>query len=766
MPKRNSIQGRIGLQPLAEKMIAHNVRVTGMHCASCASRIEKALSGIPGVASAHVNFAAREARVEYDPRRVSPSVFEKTIEEIGYGIVRGTGEDLEALDRGNQSQREEIRSLGIRLSVALILAVPLLYLSMGTMLGLALPAFCIRHAALLQFALTVPIVAAGYQFYARGFLSVFRRQGATMDTLVALGTGAAFLYSVALSGAAWFSGAGPEHVHLYYEVAGVLITFILLGRWLEEVSSGKTSAALKELIGIQAKTAVVIRQGNELELPIEQVVVGDIVCVRPGEKIPVDGRVVEGASSVDESMVTGESMPVEKGPGNEVIGATINRTGAFKFQATRTGKDTFLAQIIRLVRDAQGSKAPIQDLADRVSAYFVPAVLIIASLAAFLWLLIGMGLVFALDIFIAVLIVACPCAMGLATPTAVMVGTGIAARRGVLVKNARALETACRVDTVVFDKTGTLTRGEPVLTDVVGLAGHDEGEVLRLAAIAEKSSEHPLGIAIVAGARRRGLDIPDPRQFNSISGRGVEAVHDSKRLLFGNRTMARESGIGLSGAEEKLAELEAAGKTAMVLCEGTVPVGIIAVADAVKEHAAETVRRLSSMGKEVVMITGDNGKTAEAVARELGITRVMAEILPEGKAAEIGKLRERGAVVAMVGDGINDAPALAVADVGIAIGSGTDIAMEAGDIILVREDLRDVIAAMEMSRRVMRKIRQNLFWAFFYNVVTIPLAAGVLYPFTGFLLNPMVAGAAMSLSSVSVVANSLLMRRREGAPRI
>jgi len=718
------------------------------------------------VTRASVNFATREARVEYDPQKVSPSVLEKTIEKIGYGVIRGTAENLEDLERGDQSQQEEIMSLGIRLSLALILVVPLLYLSMGPMLGIALPGFVLRHTALFQFILTLPIVVAGYQFYTRGFLTVFRRQGATMDTLVALGTGAAFLYSVAVSGAAWFSGAGHEKVHLYYEVAGVLIAFILLGRWLEEVSRGKTSAALKELIGIQARTAVVIRQGSEVDIPVAQVVTGDIVSVRPGEKIPVDGRVVEGASSVDESMVTGESMPVEKSPGDEVIGATINRTGAFKFQATRTGKDTFLAQIIRLVRDAQGSKAPIHDLADRVSSYFVPAVLIIASLAASLWLLIGMGLLFALNIFIAVLIVACPCALGLATPTAVMVGTGIAARKGILVKNARALEMARRVDTVVFDKTGTLTRGEPGLTDVVGLAGYDEGDVLRLAAIAEKNSEHPLGIAIVTGARRRGMDVADPRQFNSISGKGVEAVYDSNKLLLGNRALARERGIDLSSAEERLQALEAAGKTTMILCEGMVPIGIITVADTVKEYSGETVSRLTSMGKEVVMITGDNRRTAEAVARELGIARVLAEILPEGKAAEIRKLQERGAVVAMVGDGINDAPALAVADVGIAIGSGTDIAMEAGDIILVRDDLRDVIAAMDMSRRVMRKIRQNLFWAFFYNVVTIPLAAGILYPFTGFLLNPMIAGAAMSLSSVSVVANSLLMRRREGASAI
>ncbi|MCX6339975.1 MAG: heavy metal translocating P-type ATPase [Candidatus Aureabacteria bacterium] len=733
--------------------------MSGIHCASCVGRIENALAAVPGVRRASINFVTRKASVEYDPQRVSPSVLEQTIEKIGYGVIKTAGEDLEDLEREERSQEEEVKDLGIRLSLVLALVVPLVYISMGPMLGLALPAFLLRHTALFQFVLTVPIVAAGYQFYTRGFLAVFRRQGATMDTLVALGTGTAFLYSVAASCVVWFSGAGHEKLHLYYEVAGVLITFILLGRWLEALSRSKTSAALRELIGIQATTAVVLRDGREIEVPMDQVAPGDIVVVKPGGKIPVDGRVIEGASSVDESMVTGEYMPVEKRPGDEVIGATINRTGSFKFEATRTGKDTFLAQIIMLVRDAQGSRAPIQDLADRVSSYFVPVVLIIALLAASLWLLSGMGLFFALNIFIAVLIVACPCALGLATPTVVMVGTGIAARKGILIKSAHALEMAHRVDTVVFDKTGTLTRGEPALTDVVGLAGRDEHEVLRLAAIAEKNSEHPLGIAIVAGARRRGMEIPDPQQFNSISGRGVEATHGSKKIFIGNRALARERGIDLSNVEERLQALEAAGKTTMVLCDGMVPIGIVAVADTMKEHSGETVASLVAMGKEVVMITGDNRRTAEAVARELGIARVLTEILPEGKAAEIRKLQERGAVVAMVGDGINDAPALAVADVGIAIGSGTDIAMETGDIVLVRDDLRDVIAAMNLSRNVMSKITQNLFWAFFYNVVTIPLAAGVLYPFTGFLLNPMIAGAAMSLSSVSVVANSLLMRR-------
>jgi Cu+-exporting ATPase len=737
-------------------------RITGIHCASCVSRIEKALAGVPGVGRASVNFVTRKASVEYDPQRVSPSVLERTIKKIGYGVIRAAVEDLEELEREEQSQEEEIKDLGMRLSLVLVLVVPLLYVSMGPMLGLALPALLLRHTALLQFILTAPIIAAGYQFYTRGFMAVFRERGATMDTLIALGTGAAFLYSVAASCAVWFSGADHENVHLYYEVAGILIAFILLGRWLEAASRGRTSAALKELIGIQAKSAVVIRQGFEVEIPIERVVTGDIVFVRPGGKIPVDGRVVEGASSVDESMVTGESMPVDKRPGDEVIGATVNRTGSFKFEATRTGKDTLLARIIRLVRDAQSSRAPVQELADTVSSYFVPAVLIIALLAACLWLLAGMGLLFALNIFIAVLIVACPCALGLATPTAVMVGTGIAARKGILVKSARALEMAHRVDTVVFDKTGTLTRGEPALTDVAGLAGRDEGEVLRLAAIAEKNSEHPIGIAIVIGARQRGIDVPDPQQFNSISGRGVEAMHGSKKLLLGNRALLRERRIDFSSAEERLQALEAAGKTTMILCEGMVPIGIIAVADTVKEHSGETVARLTAMGKDVVMITGDNGKTAAAVARELGIARVLAEVLPEGKAAEIRKLQERGAVVAMVGDGINDAPALAVADVGIAIGSGTDIAMETGDIVLVRDDLRDVVAAMDVSRRVMRKITQNLFWAFIYNVIGIPVAAGILYPFTGFLLNPMVAGAAMSLSSVSVVANSLLMKRSQG----
>lgn len=730
-----------------------------MHCASCASRIEKALTGVPGVTRASVNFAARSAHVEYNPEIVTPLLLEETVKRCGYGVIRGAGENLEDLELEDRSQGEEIRSLGIRLSLSLTLVVPLLFLAMGPMLGIALPGFVLRHTALLQFILTVPIVAAGYQFYTRGFLTVFRRQGATMDTLVALGTGTAFLYSVAASCVVWFSGAGHEKLHLYYEVAGVLITFILLGRWLEALSRGKTSAALRELIGIQATTAVVLRDGREIEVPMDQVAPGDIVVVKPGGKIPVDGRVIEGASSVDESMVTGEYMPVEKRPGDEVIGATINRTGAFKFQATRTGKDAFLAQIIRLVRDAQGSKALIQDLADRVSSYFVPVVLIIASLAASLWLISGTGLLFALNIYIAVLIVACPCALGLATPTAVMVGTGIAARKGILVKNARALEMARRVDTVVFDKTGTLTIGEPSVTDIAPLGGRSTDELLRLAAVAEKNSEHPLGEAVVRAAVRAGIEIAEPEAFSAVGGKGVEASHESRLIIVGSRAFARERWIDTSAADEQLDSLEGDGKTAMVVCENGMLAGVIAVADTVKDGSGNAVAALKQMGRHVVMISGDNRRTSEAVARSLGIERVLSEVLPGGKAAEIRKLQESGACVAMVGDGINDAPALAAADVGIAIGSGTDIAMETGDIILVRDDLRDVVAAMNVSLLVMRKIRQNLFWAFFYNVVAIPVAAGVLYPYSGFLLNPMIAAAAMSLSSVSVVANSLLMRR-------
>jgi Cu+-exporting ATPase len=532
-----------------------------------------------------------------------------------------------------------------------------------------------------------------------------------------------------------------------------------MGKLLEALAKGKTSEAIKTLMGLQPKTATVIRDGKEKEIPIDEVAVGDIVLVKPGQKIPVDGTVVEGHSSVDESMLTGESIPVEKSAGDTVTGATINKTGSFTFEATRIGKDTALAQIIKLVEDAQGSKAPIQALADRIAAVFVPTVMLIALAAFGIWILAGQSFVFSLTIFIAVLIIACPCALGLATPTAVMVGTGIGAKNGILIKSAETLQNAHRVDAVIFDKTGTLTKGEPELTDVIPIDHIPEDDLLQLAASVEKNSEHPLGEAIVKGAASRGLSIKKVEHFKSVTGKGVRGMVDGREVVLGNRQLMSELGFELDGTTRRLEELETEGKTAvLVSVEGNLA-GAIAVADTLKEHSKSAVDILKSMGKTVIMITGDNRRTGEAVGRRLGIDRVLAEVLPGDKAEEVKKLQSEGLKVAMVGDGINDAPALTQADVGIAIGSGTDVAIEAGDIVLIRDDLRDVVMAMDLSRYAMIKIKQNLFWAFIYNTLGIPIAAGILYPFIGFLLNPMIAGAAMAFSSVSVVSNSLLMRR-------
>jgi len=546
---------------------------------------------------------------------------------------------------------------------------------------------------------------------------------------------------------------------LYYEVAGLLILFILLGRMLEAAAKGRTSQSIRKLLGLQAKAATVIRDGEEQEMPVELVQVGDIIIVKPGEKIPVDGVITEGRSAVDESMLTGESIPVEKAVGDEVIGTTVNKVGSFKFKATKVGEDTALAQIVRLVEEAQGSKAPIQRIADRISAYFVPTVLAIGLIAFLVWYLQGLGLAFALTVFIAVIIIACPCALGLATPTAIMVGTGLGAERGILIRSAETLEQVHQTNTIVFDKTGTLTEGKPRVRDVLSFAG-DTVSVLKLAAIAEKRSEHHLGEAIINEAKNKAIPIPDADSFETIPGKGIIAKHNGSTILLGNRKLFVDKGWEEpQKLEPEIANFEEQGKTVAILAVDGQAKGIIAISDTIKEYAPEAVHSLQQGGKEVIMITGDNWKSTQAIATQLGIKRVLAEVLPQDKAQEIKKLQAEGKKVVMVGDGINDAPALVQADVGIAIGSGTDVAIESGDIVLVKEDLRDVVTAMELSSYTMRKIKQNLFWAFFYNSLGIPIAAGILYPFTGFLLNPVIAGAAMALSSVSVVSNSLSMRR-------
>ena len=731
------------------------IGIIGMHCSSCVVTIENSLKEIDGVADAKVNFASEKAHILYDPAKVTREKLEEAISRTGYTpIEKEITADIE-----KQARQREIKSLKVKFWISSGLGIPLLYFAMAPHLGLPISDSIMGHMALIQFLLTTPIIMAGYQFYTKGFGSVIKTRTANMDTLVALGTGAAYVYSLFVSIAIWVGSSQYGMGNLYYEVAGILIAFVLLGKWLEAIAKGKTSEAIKKLLRLKPKTAIVLRNGQEKAIPVEEVVVGDVVLVKPGQKIPVDGKVIEGHSSVDESMITGESIPVEKTTGEEVIGATINKTGSFKFVATKVGKDTALAQIVRLVEEAQGSKAPIEELADKISAYFVPLVLLIGIIAFIIWLSMGQSFLFALTVGISVLIIACPCALGLATPTAVMVGTGIGAQNGILIKNAESLQLASKIDAVLFDKTGTLTRGKPELTDVIKLNTISEESILKFAAIAEKNSEHPLGEAIIEGARAKGIDIPEPEVFESITGRGVSAKYQNRMILLGNRKLMEDRNIDLSKADKFLKDLEAQGKTAMIVASDNSVVGIVAAADTLKEYAKETIKALKRLGKEVIMITGDNRRTGEAIARQLGMKKVLSEVLPPDKANEIKKLQEKGLRLAMVGDGINDAPALTQADIGIAIGTGTDVAIESGDIVLIKDDLRDVVTAIDLSRYTMKKIRQNLFWAFFYNSVTIPVAAGVLYPSTGFLLNPIIAGAAMSFSSVSVVSNSLLMKR-------
>jgi Cu+-exporting ATPase len=805
-----------------------SIGITGMHCASCAASIEKALLRLDGVTKANVNFASESAMVRYDPAVNSYADLQNAIKDAGYtphvrlekdghlelkivgmdnphclGTVKGALERLkgikskglfineraiidfdpsiirkeqilqtisdagytpveetaETLDREKEARKREIVSLKFKFILSVILGIPLVSITMGPMIGIPVPRIGAKAESLVQFLLATPILLINYQFYTRGILAVIRTKMATMDTLVALGTGAAWLYSTAVMASIWIGTQGYSAHNLYFEVSGLLIVFILLGKWLEAIAKGKTSEAIKSLMGLQAKTALVVRDGREMEIPVEEVHVGDEVLVKPGQKISVDGVITEGYSAVDESMLTGESIPVEKSVGSVVVGATINRTGSFRFRATKVGKDTALAQIIRLVEEAQGSKAPIQALADIVSAYFVPAVVVIALLAFTVWMLAGQSFVFALTVFIAVLIIACPCALGLATPTAVMVGTGLGAKNGVLIKSAEALQAAHKVDTIVFDKTGTLTRGKTELTDLVTFGDWNVDEVLAMAASVEKHSEHPLGEAIVKSAFDKGLELTTPENFSSVTGKGVAGTIGGRKVVIGNRANFLEAGLNLKDSEEAMTGLENQGKTSMIVSVDNKIAGILAVADTLKEHSAAAVRALQKMGKEVVMITGDNRRTGDAIAAQVGIKKVLSEVLPQDKSAEVKKLQESGLKVAMVGDGINDAPALTQADIGIAIGSGTDVAIESGDIVLIKDDIRDVVMAIDLSRFAMRKIKQNLFWAFVYNTLGIPIAAGVLYPFTGFLLSPIIAGAAMAFSSVSVVSNSLLMRR-------
>jgi len=738
------------------------IPIGGMTCAACSSRVEKVLNKLEGVTSATVNLATEKATVHYDSQQVKLSTIKQAIEKAGYQALEI--EKKTAVDEDKLRKEKEIRTLKTKLIVSASFGIPLLYLAMGAMiwwLRLPIPSFLepMQYPltyAIAQIILVIPIIIAGHRFYSVGFKAIVQRSP-NMDSLIAMGTSAAILYSL-YSVYQISSGNFGAVEDLYFETAGVIITLILLGKYLEAVSKGKTSEAIKKLMGLAPKTAIVIRDGAEIETPIDEVEIDDVILVKPGGKIPVDGIVIEGNTAIDESMLTGESMPIDKKSGDMVYAASINKNGVIQFRATKIGGDTALAQIIKLVEDAQGSKAPIAQLADIVSSYFVPIVFVIAVLAFAGWYFTGHTFVFAMTIFISVLVIACPCALGLATPTAIMVGTGKGAEYGILIKGGEALETTHLINTIVFDKTGTITEGKPEVTDIVTTAGVDRDWLLQIAASAEKGSEHPLGEAIVRGAEKESLEILKIDTFKAIPGYGIEVEVDGSRLLLGNRKMMDQNSISLIALEAESDRLAEEGKTPMYIAMDGKLSGIIAVADVVKASSKAAIDKLHEMGIEVAMITGDNKKTAAAIARLVGIDRVLAEVLPQDKSNEVKKLQSEGRKVAMVGDGINDAPALVQADIGIAIGSGTDVAMESADIVLMRSDLMDVPTAIKLSKSTIRNIKQNLVWAFGYNVAGIPIAAGLLYLFGGPLLNPIFAAAAMSLSSVSVLTNALRLK--------
>jgi Cu+-exporting ATPase len=737
--------------------------IQGMSCASCVKKVEDALNGLEGVVRASVNFATERATVQYIPGAVSMADFRKAVKEAGYEILAmGKAEKEDIVDREKKAREAEYIKLKRKFIFGVILLIPILLLAYWGMLGLSHLFSLSRQVNFyLQLIFQTPIQFwVGWQFYV-GAWKTAKHRSADMNTLIAVGTSAAYLYSVLAAFLPWLFAAQGLMAEVYFDTAGAIIVLILLGRLLEARAKGQTSEAIKKLIGLQAKTARVLRDGQEKDVPVEEVVMGDLVRVRPGEKIPVDGTIKEGRSSVDESMITGESIPVEKNPGDKVIGATINKTGSFIFKAVKVGKDTMLSQIIKMVEEAQGSKPPIARLADVIASYFVPTVIGIGMITFIVWFIWGPApaLTYAVLNFVAVLIIACPCALGLATPTSIMVGTGRGAENGVLIRGGEALETAHKLKAIVMDKTGTLTKGEPSVTDIVEWNKFTKEEILRYAASAEKGSEHPLGEAIVNRAKEENLPLISPKNFRAIAGHGIEATIDGRLLLMGNSKLMQGWGISLNGLEKRAGELSHEGKTPMFVAIDQNPAGIIAVADTLKEHSKEAVDALHKMGIEVAMITGDNRRTAEAIARQIGIDRVLAEVLPEEKANEVKKLQAEGMKVGMVGDGINDAPALAQADVGVAIGTGTDVAMESSDITLISGDLRGIVTAIALSKATIRNIKQNLFWAFAYNTILIPVAAGVLFPFFKILLNPIYAAAAMGLSSVTVVSNALRLRR-------
>lgn len=745
------------------------LKIGGMHCAACSRAVERALKKTDGIEDANVNIATEKAVFNYDEKKIKYDDIVNVVVKAGYQVL-GKEEDPAVV------KAREIKEQKIRLIVSAIFSIPLFYISMAPMVSFVkfpIPSFLVHHInpqvfSIVAIFLCVPVMISGYKFYTLGFPALFRGSP-NMDSLVAIGTTAAFSYSI-YSTVLAFMGLNPHGDNLYYESAAVIITLVQFGKYLEARSKGKTGEAIKKLMGLQPKTATIIQNGEEKEIKISDVKVDDIVLVRPGEKIPVDGEIIEGYSSVDESMLTGESIPVEKSVGDKVVGASINKTGSFKFKAQKVGADTALAQIIKLVEDAQGSKAPIAHIADVVSSYFVPAVITIALISGIIWFIALHNFVFSLTVFVSVLVIACPCALGLATPTAIMVGTGKGAELGILFKNAEALEVSQKINAVMFDKTGTLTEGKPYVTDIIS---DDKDKLLLIAASAENGSEHPLGEAIVREAKEKNIKLLSIENFKAISGFGIETYIDNKKVLMGNDKLMNKENINIENYNSYMDKLSKEGKTPMYVAYDNKLLGIIAVADKLKKESIEAINRLHKLGIKTAMITGDNKNTANSVAKEAGIDIVFAEVLPEEKSNEVKKLQEQGFTVAMVGDGINDAPALTQANVGIAIGSGTDVAIESADIVLVKSNTNDVVTAIELSKATMRDIKQNLFWAFCYNVIGIPIAAGVLHVFRepliassigGFLtaimgkdllLNPIFAALAMSLSSVSVVTNAL-----------
>lgn len=751
-------------------MKSQKFNVTGMTCSACSARIDKNIKKTNGVIEANVNLLTNSMNVKYDESVLSENDIIKVVVDTGYGATSAEQNvaKVKTEQNGPTDAELEIKEMKKRLIVSFMFAIPLLYLAMGHMLKWPLPK--IFHGeentitlAFTEFLLCLPVMIINSKYYKVGFKTLFNGSP-NMDSLIAIGTSAAFGYGIF---AIYKIGYGLGHMDmdmvmtysmdLYFESAAVILALITLGKFLEARAKGKTSDAIKKLMDLSPKTAIVERDGQDIEIPVEEVVKGDIIIVKPGQSVPVDGTIIFGASSLDESMLTGESIPVEKSIGDKVIGASLNKSGYFKFEAQNVGDDTTLSQIIRLVEEASSSKAPIAKMADKISSVFVPIVISIALLATIIWLLLGATFEFALSIGIAILVISCPCALGLATPTAIMVGTGKGAENGILIKSAEALEIAHKIQTVVMDKTGTITEGKPKVTDIIINGNLDENEMLKIAASAEKSSEHPLADAVIEEAKARNLSLYDVNSFVAIPGQGLESIINNKKYYIGNLRLINEKNINnkLQNESSKLAE---EGKTPLYFADEHNVLGIIAVADVVKPTSQRAIKEFEAMGIEVVMLTGDNKKTAEAIRKQLNISRAIAEVMPQDKEAEIRKIQEQGRKVAMIGDGINDAPALARADVGIAIGAGTDIAIESADIVLIRSDLLDAVTAVQLSKSTIRNIKQNLFWAFIYNTIGIPLAAGLFYGILGWKLNPMFAGAAMSLSSVSVVSNALRLK--------